>query len=338
MLRASLARDGKTSLATIAGRSHMPTSYISISFASTLILVLGDCASATKAQKAAADPEETSPSAVQQPRVQTTTQQVVICTQTAEGTKSKAAAQGLTTAARELAKLKAKVMAADYRANLEELARLREELSPWRKDNEVGYLAYYWSGFASWRIAINGANHQMKEEDLTTNLRKATTDLYSAMRLKDDFADTYAAAALVNSWLAMMVDRDERLSLARALLAHGTALDPENPRVLWTKGAFLFYAPEQYGGSIPGAIEVYKQMLKVAERRGVNAESPCPDWGKPEALMSLAVAHTKLKPPDLKSAREEATAALKLEPEWSYVRDNLLPNIEQQLGADRSLL
>src|SRR5215471_4854633 len=211
MLRASLARDGKTSLATIAGRSHMPTSYISISFASTLILVLGDCASATKAQKAAADPEETSPSAVQQPRVQTTTQQVVICTQTAEGTKSKAAAQGLTTAARELAKLKAKVMAADYRANLEELARLREELSPWRKDNEVGYLAYYWSGFASWRIAINGANHQMKEEDLTTNLRKATTDLYSAMRLKDDFADTYAAAALVNSWLAMMVDRDERL-------------------------------------------------------------------------------------------------------------------------------
>jgi len=74
-------------------------------------------------------------------------------------------------------------------------------------------------------------------------------------------------------------------------------------------------------------------VLKEADRRGVNPESPCPDWGKPEALMSLAFGLTKLTPPDLKSAHQAASAALKLEPEWSYVKDNLLPSIEQQLRA-----
>ena len=311
----------------------MPASYTAISFAATLILVLGNCVSSNTLPKTATDSGGTSTSGAV--RVQPATPQVVICTQTAGGSGTPSAPQGLSTAARELANLKAKVMAADYRANLEELARLREELSPWRKDREVGYLAYYWSGFASWRTAINGANHQMKAEELTKNLKDATTDFYSAMRLKDDFVDAHAAASLVNGWLAQMVDLQERVSLARALLARGSALEPDNPRVLWTKGAFLLYAPESQGGSIPGAIEVYKQMLKEADRRGVNAQSPCPDWGKPEALMSLAFAHTQLKPPDLKSAREEATAALKLEPEWSYVKDNLLPKIEQQLRAER---
>ncbi len=314
----------------------MQKSYTAILSFGTLIPLLGACVSAPTPQKAAADSGGTSPSAAQGLGVQPATPQVVICTQSPEGTSTRSAPQSLSTpAARELAKLKAKVMAADYRANLEELARLRDELSPWRNDREVGYLAHYWSGFASWRLAINGANHEMKVEELTTNLKKAATEFYSAMRLKDDFADAYAAAALVNSWVAMMVDLEERLSLARALITRGTALDPENPRVLWTKGAFLLYAPQSQGGSIPGAIEVYRRMLKEADRRGVNAESPCPDWGKPEALMSLAYAHTRLTPPDLRSARDEASAALKLEPEWSYVRDNLLPQIEQRLRAER---
>jgi len=35
------------------------------------------------------------------------------------------------------------------------------------------------------------------------------------------------------------------------------------------------------------------------------------------------------------AARDEASAALKLRPDWSYVRDNLLPLIEQRLRVER---
>lgn len=56
--------------------------------------------------------------------------------------------------------------------------------------------------------------------------------------------------------------------------------------------------------------------------------APLPDWGKAEALMSLAYAHLNASPPDVAAAREEAHAALRLQPEWAYVRDKLLPAIE----------
>ena len=245
-----------------------------------------------------------------------------------------------TPAAQELAKLKAKLMSADYRADIDELSRLRDEVAQLGNDRDLGYLAHYWSGFASWRMAINGVNHGMKAEELKTNLQKAATEFYAGMRLKDDFADAYAAAASVNSWLATfylgsnpdMVTVRERASLSFALLNRASALDPANPRVLWTKGAFLQFAPAPYQ-NIARATEVYRQMLKEAERRGVNAASPLPDWGKAEALMSLAYAHSRQTPPDLRAALDEANAALKLEPDWSYVRDVLLPQINAAATA-----
>ena len=238
------------------------------------------------------------------------------------------------TPAQELAKVKAKVMAADYRADLPELARLRDELAQWPNDRELAYLARYWSGFASWRIAINGANHAMKSDELTTNLKNAGADFYASLKLKDDFADSYAAASSVNGWLAAFAQgandtagTKERVYLAVHLLARAEALEPKNPRVLWVKGGFFLFRPAALGGSIPRAIEIYKEMLKEADRHPGDAASPFPDWGKPEALMSLAFAHSMLTPPDLATARDEAQAALKLEPEWSYVRDNLIPRL-----------
>ena len=227
----------------------------------------------------------------------------------------------LSASAQDLPKLKAQVMSADYRADVKELARLRDELAKSPKD----YLARYWSGFASWRIAMNGANHGMKSDELQTNLESAAADFYVSIQLKDDFADGYAAASLVNGWLAVFGSSRERIALSSMLLAKAKALDPKNPRVLWSVGAVYLYSPN---GSIPKAIETYREMLQEAEKRGVDAASPLPDWGKPEALMSLAYAHMTQKPPDIDAAREEARAALKVQPEWSYVRDNLLKQIE----------
>lgn len=45
-------------------------------------------------------------------------------------------------------------------------------------------------------------------------------------------------------------------------------------------------------------------------------------------MLSLAYAHSMQKPPDLAAARAEAEAALKVQPEWAYGRDNLLKSLD----------
>jgi tetratricopeptide (TPR) repeat protein len=234
----------------------------------------------------------------------------------------------------QLVTIKARAMSADYRADFAELAQLREEALTQADQPAVGYIAHYWAGFASWRLAINGVNHGMSSEDLEAHLERAATAFDASMQQRDDFADSHAAAALVRSWLAGFYGDDpsavrEQLTLSSRLLERAKELAPANPRVLWAQGAAFLFTPPEYGGSTERAIETYRQMVKAADAAAPTT-SPLPDWGKPEALMSLAFAHLNQAAPDLDSAAEEAHEALRLQPAWSYVRDVLLPQIEAE--------
>jgi tetratricopeptide (TPR) repeat protein len=234
---------------------------------------------------------------------------------------------------RRLAAAKQRIMVADYHADLAGLARLREEAARLEGDPALGYLAHYWAGFASWRIAMNGASHQMSVPDLQANLQKAKVDFEASIHQKDDFADAYAAAFLVDAWLVGMSGIKDRAALLEQYLRiqprlkRAKELAPDNPRVLWAEASVYLYAPPENGGNRQRALETYRRMSEVSPAVS-DASSPLPDWGKPEALMSLAFSHLSQKPPDLDAAREEAHAALRLQPEWSYVRDVLLPQIE----------
>jgi len=79
-------------------------------------------------------------------------------------------------AERKLVAVKADLMSADYRADLPglESGRLRAEAVS--GDSQLGYLADYWSGFASWRIVVNGAGTQMTPEEAKSHLARAVVD------------------------------------------------------------------------------------------------------------------------------------------------------------------
>ncbi|MGZ4809320.1 MAG: hypothetical protein ACXV7D_08315 [Thermoanaerobaculia bacterium] len=226
---------------------------------------------------------------------------------------------------------KARLMAADYRSDLATLASVRDGLAPLIDDPSLGYLASYWSGYASWRIAINGASAKMSQEDLKANLERALADFNTSIGKKDDFADSYAAAASINGWLMAFYRDDpaafkQHLEDSKRLLAKAEQLAPSNPRVLWVRGGVFLFTPPQYGGSMESAIEIYRKQADASTPPA--PQSPLPDWGKPEALMSLSYTHLSQASPDLASATEEAQAALRLQPEWHYVRDILVPMID----------
>jgi hypothetical protein len=230
----------------------------------------------------------------------------------------------------QLTTAKAELMRADYRADLPGLGRLRERVVPLESDAALGYLARYWAGYASWRIALNGASKGMDNGELQANLERALADFEAAIRVRADFADGYAASASVSGWLTAFHRNDiaaVRADMERAAsrMARAKELAPDNLRVLWVEASFFLFRPAAYGGDPEHAVAVYKHMLEVAGP--LEPSSAFPDWGKPEALMSLAFAQFSLREPDLVRADEDARAALGLVPDWFYVKDILIPRI-----------
>lgn len=233
--------------------------------------------------------------------------------------------------ATRLSELEEKIVAADYAADLDALPRLADEAAVLATDPEWGWLARYWSGFASWRAALNGASRGMSQDAMRGHLERAAAELEASLAARPDFADAYAASGSVHGWLGRFHADDPR-KLARDTVLYfmrtreALRLEPDNPRVLWVDASIDLFLPAQVGGDPARAIATYRRMLEVSEKAPVPG--PLPDWGRPEAYMSLAFAHSNQDPPDLDAALAEARAALELRPDWYYVREVLLPKIE----------
>jgi hypothetical protein len=108
------------------------------------------------------------------------------------------------------------------------------------------------------------------------------------------------------------------------------AADPENPRFLWVLGPILWNLPPERGGGQEKAIEAYEKGLQTVREQTTRARDALePSWGEPELLMSLAWSNLNRTTPNLDAAEQNARAALKLVPYWHYVRDILMPQIQQ---------
>ena len=240
------------------------------------------------------------------------------------------------TPASALAAIKAAAMAGDYAGDLPALARVRADALAYVDDPNVGYLARYWAGYASWRSALNGAYRRMPVTDQRAHAEAALRDFEASVRLRPGFADGYAAAASSAGFLIpfKMNDRDAVIASSarvKALLAKALELEPDNPRVLWVQGGDYLFKPAQVGGDPVKALAIYRRATQVASDR--DAASPVPDWGEAEAWMALAYAHINQSPPDATAAARAAEEALRLQPGWSYVREILIPQI-RSAGRD----
>ena len=232
---------------------------------------------------------------------------------------------------RKLVAIKAEAMSADYRADLPKLADVRSRAARWSDDPNFGYLADYWSGFVSWRMVVNGVSAKMSADEAKAHLGRAVVDFESSARKKNDFADAYAGAAAVHGWLAAYNHSDEaamnrEIEAFKRLLNRALELEPTNPRALWIQAVPYLVLPPERGGNVDRAIELYRKMLENAGP--LKPLSPLPDWGKVEAFMSLANAHLIKASPDVDAADVEAHEALRLQPDWHYVRDILIPQID----------
>ena len=109
----------------------------------------------------------------------------------------------------------------------------------------------------------------------------------------------------------------------------------DNPRFLWVMGQHQWYtlpgmSESQIEERQTAALAIYQRGLDLARQKKGTVRDPLePAWGEPELLMNLAWANLNRARPDLAAAEQHARAALALVPYWHYVRDILMPQIEQ---------
>jgi tetratricopeptide (TPR) repeat protein len=189
-----------------------------------------------------------------------------------------------------------------------------------------------------WRRALNGFNESVDRGELEADLNLAETEFENAMAKEPAFVDAKVGAASCLANLAFIYFGRKEMERSRALLDRSNELlkqaevaAPENPRVAWVLGANLWYRPLERGGGQAKAIETYERALKIARNNRLTVTEPMePTWGEAELLMNLAWSNLNKTKPDLNAAESYAQSALRLLPNWHYVRDILLPQIRKR--------
>jgi len=234
-----------------------------------------------------------------------------------------------------LGELAAAVLSSDYRGDRAELARLDEELG--RLDaGSLNDHRDYWRGFALWRRAMNGFNEKPAPADLDADLVKALERFQSALARHPDWDEV--KSAMLGAWGNRIYlagsDAEKRKKLleeAGTYYKWVMAYEGENPRVLWIKGGMQMIVPSASGGDWTKAAATLRRGVAGAWKEAsatVPAPAWAPTWGGAENLMNLAYLHSHLPTPDRATALAYAEGALTKAPEWHYVKDVQLPQIE----------
>jgi hypothetical protein len=99
--------------------------------------------------------------------------------------------------------------------------------------------------------------------------------------------------------------------------------------LLWVLGPIRWSSPPERGGGQDKAFDLYNRGLEIIQKKTASTDPLEPSWGEAELLMNRAWSYLHRSTPDLKAAQKDAEAALLLVPYWHYVRDILIPQIQE---------
>jgi tetratricopeptide (TPR) repeat protein len=245
------------------------------------------------------------------------------------------AAQAVDPSREQVIKIVRQIQRADYEGDRTSLKRLRGALAPVEQDRKLTSRVRYWRGFALWRRAMNGFNESINPKELEEDLNQAVNEFDEALRIDPGFVDAKVGAISCLSNLLFLNQRNaarmqELVAQAVPLRKAAEAAEPENPRLLWVLGPICWYAPPERGCSQDKAIEMDRKGLEAARKQKAATSDPLePSWGEPELLAALAWANLHRTVPDPNAAEQYARSALEIVPYWHYVRDILIPQINE---------
>lgn len=169
------------------------------------------------------------------------------------------------------------------------------------------------------------------DEDAAQELLDRAQDVLDrAIETGEAIAETYAVKATVmgmrigsNPLRAMTIGPRIGGQVDRAV-----ERGPENPRVWLVRGSTALHTPAMFGGGPDTALE---HLDRAVELFAVDTPVPGhPRWGAAEVYAWIGQAHLAEDRPE--AARAAFLEALRIEPDYGWVRAVLLPAAEQRLA------
>lgn len=166
----------------------------------------------------------------------------------------------------------------------EELTALANDFERIGTKESAQWLPYYYAAYATiqkGRVLMRSG----KTTELDPVAEQAEKYIAKAETLSPNNAEIFILKK-ITSGFRMMVDPMSRYMqeapIAQSALAKAKELDPNNPRITVLLAEDAYFTPEQYGGSKPKGVELFKKSLEqFAAYKPKTALDP--NWGKSEA-------------------------------------------------------
>lgn len=218
---------------------------------------------------------------------------------------------------------------ANYRNDQAGLRSAIAVMEPLLDGPEAAYAHYY----LSWTYGALFAS-QFQAQDLTAALASATRSLdYIRAGLKARPDDSEFQTQLAGSILSVMfVDRSQFAALYPQLKAareKAIALGPKNPRAVLFEAGSLFNDPAYGPDGQQRGLARWQDALRLfeAEANETSVDPILPRWGYATAQGMLAGLYLRTTPVQKDTGRRAAEIALKMRPDFWYVREVLLPQL-----------
>ncbi|MFN0059863.1 MAG: tetratricopeptide repeat protein [Planctomycetota bacterium] len=210
--------------------------------------------------------------------------------------------------------------------DLKKLGEARAQFAAAAADSGSAALAHYHVGYTEYL-----ESHLVKDRAAAKSaIDRAVAALEQAQKSDKKLAD---AVALLASCYGEQIGHNPQLGMtlgpkSTMMLLDAQKLEPKNPRVVLLAGISAYYTPEMYGGSKAEGMKRFEEAAKLFESYRAPSELH-PDWGRDEVHAWIGQAYLEQqKPAEAKRAFE---AALKINPEYGWVKHDLLPRAEAML-------
>lgn len=113
------------------------------------------------------------------------------------------------------------------------------------------------------------------------------------------------------------------------LLDEAQSINSSNPRSYIIRGIMKFQTPAMFGGSLEDAVKNFSKAIQLFEKED-EVEPVKPHWGYLESIIWMGLAQEKLE--NFDAAKFAYQKVLNLEPDYTWVKHSLLPNLLKKIG------